>query len=126
MVTGRVIARGEILQPVAELFVYGQSDTRAHVHAVVDTGFTQHLTLPEHAITALKLRFAFEETLTMANDEPIEFDVYHASVDWNGATRTIEIHRAEGDPLIGMAMLRDHDLHVRAVPNGPVSIDPIA
>ena len=101
-------------------------NTRARVHAVVDTGFTQHLTLPERAIKALNLRFAFDEKMTMANDEPIEIEVYTASIDWNGFTRQVEIHRAEGDPLIGMAMLRDHDLHVRAVPNGPVSIDPIA
>lgn len=114
------------MSPVAELLVYGQSDSRARVYAVVDTGFTQHLTLPEHAIRALNLRFAFEETLTMANDEPTEFATYHASVNWNGVTRKVEVHRAEGDPLIGMAMLRDHDLHIRSVPGGIVSIDPIS
>lgn len=114
------------MKPVAELFVHGQSDTRARVRAVVDTGFTQHLTLPEHAIRSLNLRFAFEETLILANDEPIEFTAYHASVAWNGVQRKIEVHRAEGDPLIGMAMLRDHDLHIRAIPDGEVSVNPIA
>ncbi len=126
MVTGRVIEREGVMLPVAEVFVYGQSATQARVRAVVDTGFTQHLTLPEHAIRALNLRFAFEETLKMANDEPIEFAAYHASVNWNGENRKVEVHRAEGDPLIGMAMLRDHDLHIRAIPDGPVSITPVA
>ena len=122
MVAGRVIAHGASLQTVAEVFVYGQSNTRARVQAVVDTGFTQHLTLPVGAITTLNLEFAFKEMLTMANDT----DVYTASIDWGGRKRQVEIHATEGDPLIGMAMLRDHDLHVRVVPEGPVSIAPIA
>ncbi len=122
MVAGRVIAHGASLQPVAEVFVYGQSNTRARVQAVVDTGFTQHLTLPVGAITTSNLEFAFKEMLTMANDN----DVYTASIDWGGRKRQVEIHATEGDPLIGMAMLRDHDLHVRVVPEGPVSIAPIA
>ena len=122
MVAGRVIAHGASLQPIAEVFVYGQSNTRARVQAVVDTGFTQHLTLPVGAITTSNLEFAFKEMLTMANDN----DVYTASIDWGGRKRQVEIHATEGDPLIGMAMLRDHDLHVRVVPEGPVSIAPIA
>ncbi len=126
MVTGRVIAHGANLQPVAEVFVYGQSNTRARVQAVVDTGFTQHLTLPVNAITTLNLEFAFKEKLTMANDEPINIDVYTASIDWDGRTRQVEVHSAEGDPLIGMAMLRDHDLHIRAIPDGSVSIEPLS
>ncbi len=125
MVAGRVVARGAILKPFAELFVYGQSNTRARVQAVIDTGFTQHLTLPTHAIDALNLEFAFEEKLTMANDDQIDVEVYIGSIDWNGQRRQVEIHRAEGDPLIGMAMLRNHDLHVRAIPDGPVSIEPV-
>ena len=126
MVTGRVIAHGANLQPVAEVFVYGQSNTRARVQAVVDIGFTQHLTLPVGAISTLKLEFAFKEKLTMANDESINTDVYTASIDWGGRKRQVEIHATEGDPLVGMAMLRDHDLHVRVVPDGPVNIDPLA
>ncbi len=126
MVTGRVNAYGANLQPVAEVFVYGQSNTRARVQAVVDTGFTQHLTLPVGAISTLNLEFAFKEKLTMANDEPINTDVYTASIDWGGRKRQVEIHATEGDPLIGMAMLRDHDLHVRVVPDGLVNIDPLA
>ena len=126
MVTGRVVASEAILKPAVELLVHGQSNARARVQVVVDTGFTEHLTLPAYAIDALNLQFAFEEKLTMANNEPMTFDAYTASIEWNGRLREVKVYLAEGDPLIGMAILRDHDLHVRAVPNGPVSIDPIA
>ena len=126
MVTGRVIASEAILQPVVELFVYGESDTKAHVRAIVDTGFTEYLTLPAHAIRALNLRTEVEEEFIMANGEPAKFEVYSASIDWNCLRREVDVHRAEGNALIGMAMLRDHDLHVRAIPDGPVSIEPLA
>ena len=126
MVTGRVIAHGKTLQPVVEVIVHGSSNQRARVQAVVDTGFTQYLTLPAHAIAALNLQFAFEEKLTMANGESININAYTALMEWGGRTRQVEIHSAEGDPLTGMAMLRDHDLYIRAVPDGTVRIDPVA
>lgn len=126
MVTGQVVASEATLKPVIELHVYGPSGNKARVQAVVDTGFTEELTLPAYAVNALNLPFVFDEKLTMANDEATTFDVFIASIDWNGRVRTIKIHLTEGDPLIGMAMLRDHDLHVRAIPDGLVSVKPIA
>ena len=125
MVTGRVVAADEILKPIVEILVYGQPNARARVQVVVDTGFTEQLTLPKHAIDALKLRFEFEEKLTMANNEPITFDAYTALIEWNGRTREVKVYMADGDPLIGMAILRDHDLHIRAIPNGSISITPV-
>lgn len=126
MVAGRVIASEAILQPIVELLIYGQSNTRAHVHAIVDTGFTEQLTLPGYAVDALDLQPDIDEELTMADGEPKNFKVYSATVDWNDQLQPVRVHRAEGAPLIGMAMLRDHDLYVRVVPDGLVNIDPLA
>lgn len=64
------------MRSVVEVVVHGSPNKRVRVKAVVDTGFTQHLTLPAHAIAALDLQFAFEEQLTMANDESVKIDVY--------------------------------------------------
>ncbi|MCY4475758.1 MAG: clan AA aspartic protease [Chloroflexi bacterium] len=126
MVTGRVVAHGAILKPVAEIAVYGRSNARARVQAVIDTGFTGHMTLPIDAIRALNLTLVAEEEMTMANGETVIFEAYSALADWHGQLRPVRVHCAEADPLIGMAMLRDHDLHVRVVPDGPVNIDPLA
>ncbi len=125
MVTGRVDARGEILQPFVELAVYGSSDRMARVQAIIDTGFTEYLTLPPHAIDALGLTKIMEEPMTLANGVPFTFEVYSGEIDWDNQKRRVDVHQKEGDPLIGMAMLRDHDLRIRVVPNGPVGIDPI-
>ena len=125
MATGRVVALGTSLQPVLELFVYGRSNVRARVQGVIDTGYTGHLTLPARAVHALDLSFQAEESMTMANDELITFEVYTASIDWDGQLREIKVHLAEGDALIGMEILHNHDLHLRAIPDGPVSIEPV-
>ena len=94
----------------------GGSNATASVQAIVDTGFTGYLTLPTNAVRAPGLQFAIEEEMTLANGEPITFDVYSAAIEWNGQLRRVRVHSSEGDPIIGMAMLRDHDLHVRAIP----------
>ena len=126
MVAGRVISHNANLKPVVELLVYGHSEARARVQAIVDTGFTEQLTLPANAISKLGLPFEHEENLTMANDQPVTFQAFNARVEWNGQIREVKVLEAEGDPLIGMAMLRDHDLHIRAITDGNVSIESIA
>ncbi len=125
MVVGRVDAHGSILRAVTEVFVYGRSSMRARVQAVIDTGFSEFLTLPPHAIRALGLRPEYEESLVLANGQTTKLVVYAASIDWDGHMREVKVLESDGDPLIGMKMLRDHDIHIRAVPDGPVSIEPV-
>ena len=125
MVSGRVVASGATLKPVVELHVYGPSENGARVQAVVDTGFTEQLTLPAYAVAALNLPFVFDEKLTMANDESTTFDVFIASINWDGQLRAVKVHLAEGDPLIGMDILREPELHIHAIPDGRVNIEPV-
>ena len=125
MLTGRVIGNEAVLHPSVELFVYGPSSVGLRVQAVVDTGFNGYLKLSIHWIRKLGLQFVAEEDLALANGVEVTFDVYVALVEWDGEMRYVRVLCAEGDPLIGMEMLRDHDLHVRAIPDGNVSIAPI-
>ena len=125
MVIGRVDDRGSILRAVTEVLVSGESSLQARVQAVVDTGFSEFLTLPSHAIRALGLVPEYEENLVMANGQTVKMVAYAASIDWDGQAREVKVLESEGDPLIGMAMLRNHDLQIRVIPNGPVAIDAI-
>ena len=125
MVTGRVVGNETVLKPSVELIVYGRSSVRARVRAVVDTGFNGFLTMPIRAVQDLDLQFVIEEELSMANGVTVKFKVFSAVVDWGGSMRRVRVHSAEGDPLIGMEMLRDHDLHIRAIPNGNISIQSV-
>jgi predicted aspartyl protease len=54
------------------------------------------------------------------------FDVYICMLTWNGQARTVEVDEAETDPLVGMRLLRDHNLSVDVVDNGKVRIEALA
>ena len=51
------------------------------------------------------------------------FDVYRAIVIWDGKAREVEVNLTETGPLLGMAMLLGHGLHIEAVIGGLVRID---
>ncbi len=50
------------------------------------------------------------------------FNVYEASVIWDGQTRMIEVNESESEPLIGMGLLDGYELKIQAVTGGLVSI----
>ena len=86
------------------------------VEAVIDTGYTASLTLPPAILTALGLRWQTLERFELADGSECYFDVYLAKVEWDGRWRTILVSEADADPLVGMRLLRGHELkmHVRA------------
>jgi predicted aspartyl protease len=51
------------------------------------------------------------------------FDVYIATVIWDGEYRVIDINESETVPLIGMRLLRGYDLRVQIIEGGTVTID---
>jgi predicted aspartyl protease len=50
------------------------------------------------------------------------FNVYEASVIWDGEVRSIEINESEADPLIGMGLLERYELKIQGIPGGLVTI----
>ena len=126
MVTGRVVSEGQVLEPTINLTVYSDDGRSAIIHAIVDTGFTDYLTLSPEVIHTLGLQFEGEEGFLMADGTEVLFQVYTAIVDWSGQRHRVDIHCSKGNALVGMAMLRNHDLYIRAVPDGTVRIDPVA
>jgi predicted aspartyl protease len=50
------------------------------------------------------------------------FNVYKASVIWDGQVRTIEINEAETDSLTGMGLLEGYELKHLRHPSGSVTI----
>ena len=50
------------------------------------------------------------------------FNVFEASVIWDGQIRAIEVNDSETDPLVGMALLEGYELNVQGTPGGMVTI----
>ena len=96
------------------------------VAAIIDTGFTGHLTLPMALIDRLALPWLSRAQALLADGSLHVFDAYVGTVLWNGQDRTVEVDAADTDPLAGMGLLRGHRLSVDVVENGAVKIEALA
>ena len=61
--------------------------------------------------------------MTLADGSVIAVDVYEATVLWDGQARTVRVHSADGDSLVGMALLYGYRLIIDAVNGGQVIIE---
>ena len=100
----------------------GLRGRRQEVEAVIDTGYTASLTLPPAVVAALGLRWRSMDRFTLADGSECIFDVYVAKVDWDGKVRTILADEADTDPLVGMRLLRGHELKMHIHARGKVTI----
>jgi clan AA aspartic protease len=119
---GTVAAEGnEALLGVEVLSQAGSSSLR--VEAVVDTGFTGHLTLPRATVDALGLPIIGSAESILADGSLVMEDVCLARVLWHGAERPVRVLVADATPLLGMALMRGSELRVECVGGEEVSVE---
>ncbi len=104
----------------------GVAGTGLGIDAIIDTGFTGHLTLPMTLIDQLALSWRSRGHALLADGSLHVFDAYAATVLWNGLSRTVEVNAVETQPLVGMALLRGHTLRIDVVERGTVTIEPVS
>ena len=117
-----VAAEGnEALLGVEVLSQAGSSSLR--VEAVVDTGFTGHLTLPRATVDALGLPIIGSAESILADGSLVMEDVCLARVLWHSGERPVRVLVADATPLLGMALMRGSELRVECVGGGEVSVE---
>ncbi len=122
MICGVVTAQ---LEAWIDLIVVGADGSHIGLSAVIDTGFNGHLTLPQSVVTKLGGRRLGEVLVSLADGSEILSHVFAITVIWDGQPRKIEVDAADVEPLVGMRMLKGHDVHLRVVPNGDVTVSPL-
>lgn len=100
----------------------GSGGREQEVEAVIDTGFTGMLTLPSAVIAAMGLRFRAMDQAMLADGSTCFFRTFQGKVNWDGKIRTILVAEANADPLLGMKLLRGHELKVQVRNRGKVTI----
>lgn len=124
MITGIVVeARREAL---IRLIVKGGEGRASEVEAVLDTGFTEYLTLPQEMLDVLLMPFLRTEETVLSDGSIIASAVHEGVVIWDGRERSIEIHASETSPLLGMSLLLEHLVTLSVVDGGSVAITPLA
>ncbi len=122
---GAVSADGrEPVLPLTLVPLGASAEEGIEIEAVVDTGFDGELTLPRGLIRRLGYPYAGFTRGTLADGSAVRFDYHEGSLLWHGGEeRAVVVLAADGNPLIGMALLRGSRLTIDAVPGGAVRIE---
>lgn len=123
MISGTVNADHEAIVP---LELRGPTGATLSIDAVIDTGFSDYLTLPVAVIAQLSLPYRETARFTLADGTQASLDVFRADVHWDGHWRGALATAADGGPLAGMALLQGHELRVQVTNGGVVTVERLA
>jgi len=119
MITGVVNTNREA---TIRLVVVGPHGQQQDIEAIIDTGFTGFLTLPSALTAALGLSWLSRQPGILADGSVDIFDVYAATVMWDGRSRVVEVEAADTEPLVGMSLLTRYSLRIDVLSGGIVTI----
>lgn len=112
----------EAMMPIV---VGNDNKPRQLVEALIDTGFTGFLSLPLSMIEALGLPWIFSDSVTLGDGSEVIFQMYRATVIWNGQLKVVDVAASESEPLLGMSLLYGFKLQIEAIERGTVIIEAI-
>lgn len=118
MLTGEVTNR----EARVELEVIGPLGSRT-VSFIIDTGFTESLTLPSALVAALGCPIRTVLDMELADGSLRLVNVYDARAIWLAGELPLLVHEIEGDPLLGMMLLGGSRLTVDVVDGGAVRVE---
>lgn len=122
MIAGTVNARHEVVIGVPVRNSTGQEQV---VEVILDTGFDGSLTLPPALIASLGLIWRSRSRAILANGNVEHFDIFVATIIWDGKPRPILVQAIDNVPLLGIALLVGYDLRVRVTVGGAVQIEAV-
>lgn len=113
-------------QAVIHLTVRGPAGQEQEIEAIIDTGFDGWLSLPSSVIVPLDLVWRQRGRALLADGRESVFDIYEATVVWDGEARRVPVDEAETAPLVGMSLLEGCELTVQVRSGGNVIIRPLS
>jgi len=93
------------------------------IEFVVDTGFTDQLCLPPEAVAVLGLPLKYAMPVNLADNSEVILPVHEAIILWNGEEREVRVLATGRRPLLGTALLDEHELVVQFTESGLVTIE---
>ena len=102
-------------EAVIDVVLNGMDGRQQEIEAVIDTGFTNYLTLPYSIISNFGFAWNGQQLGTLADGSERTFDYYTASIVWDNQTIAIPVNAMDSEPLVGMALLQGYYLHIEVV-----------
>jgi clan AA aspartic protease len=122
MIAGRVI---DAREAIVTLTVRGSQGHQVQVAAVIDTGFTDYLTLPRSLMQELRAPFVDTAQCQLADGRFISMESFEVTVEWHDSLRECLALAAEGEALAGMSLLSGSRVTMDVVAEGELRIEPI-
>lgn len=120
MTIGQISADREAIVTVR---LRGSDGAETEIEAVLDTGFSDFLTLPLLLIDALLLPRLNSAQIRLADGSFRRVDVYEGRIRWAGTWRAIPIQASENAPLLGMGLLFGSLLCLELAEGGSVTAE---
>ena len=119
--------RGAVIggQAVVPLQVVDQSGSLHDVDFVVDTGFAGYVVLPSDLVARFDLHPVNATFVRLAGNVRVETDVFELTLLWNDEEVPLEAIMLDGDPMLGMSLLRGNELRMQIEDGGAVEIEPL-
>lgn len=92
------------------LVVVGPDGREQGVAAILDTGFSGFLTLPNSVVEALELPWLGRGQALVGDGSHQAFDLYAATILWDGVPRAVQAASTETEPLVGIDMIYGHEV----------------
>ncbi|TAE60721.1 MAG: clan AA aspartic protease [Nostocales cyanobacterium] len=93
------------------------------IEFVIDTGFTEFLSLPPRAVNLLGLPFVYDMYATLADNSRVLLPVHQTIIIWNGEEREVNVLATGKLPLLGTALLDGYELSIQFTEGGLVTIE---
>lgn len=119
MLTGKV---NSSLEAVIRIWIRGPEGQALEAEAIIDTGFSGFLSLPQRLVARLGLSFQGRIHGILADGTEGTYQIYEAIVLWHGQPQAIIVSAVENEPLLGMAMLRGSEMALQVIDGGEVAI----
>jgi clan AA aspartic protease len=97
-------------QPLIRIALRNSAGNETRFDAIVDTGYTGWLTMPETLIGAAGLAWRERAGGVLADGSDSVFDVYDGTVVWDGRPAAIPVDAVGDQPLVGMSLMYGYEL----------------
>ena len=127
MISGTAIQDAEGgLEAWVEISVEDSNGGLHPIRVIVDTGFTDWLTLPTDFIKLLGLARDDNREVTLADGSVVICQHYKGKIFWRGRLREVNVIALDAQPLLGTKALAGSRLTIDFQDGGNVSIAEIA